>query len=72
MADGNGGGGVPVTLLVQQGAATPTVQAPAPTPHHLSYTGFDLVTALLLAALLVVAGALLLVTGYRPASFRRT
>jgi hypothetical protein len=77
MADGATGGGTPVTLVVPTVPVTP---APAATPGivvtrprpHLAFTGFDLSTALLLTALLLAVGVLLLVSGRRPASLRRT
>jgi hypothetical protein len=70
MAD-SGMAGTSVTLVVPPSAVTPNVGTPAPPPpHHLPFSGFDLTTGLVLAALLLAAGALLLITGRRPTPWR--
>jgi hypothetical protein len=73
MADS--GGGTPVTLLVPPSAIVPSppgvpgvVVSPRP---HLPFTGFDVTTALVLAALFLALGVLLIATGRRPTSKTR-
>lgn len=66
------GTGTPVTLVVPAApppVTTPVVHRPGTTPGaHVPFTGFDLVPALLLAALLLALGTALVVTGRRPLS----
>jgi hypothetical protein len=61
MAHSDSQTGTPVTLVVRPGQTTPGHTTPPPTtgPHRLPFSGFDLVTALLLAALLLAAGTVL-------------
>lgn len=63
--------GTSVTLVVQPGSAVPVPTAPRP---PLAHTGFELVTALAITALLLALGAMLLALGHRPGSHlsRRT
>jgi hypothetical protein len=73
MAD-DGSGNTPVTLVITKGTSVPPPHnAPHP-PSKLSYTGFELVAAMLLAALLLAVGSLLLVLGRRrrPATRHRS
>lgn len=56
MAHGDGQTGTPVTLVVRPGQQAPA----APPDHHpIPFTGFDLVGALALGALLVAVGSAL-------------
>jgi hypothetical protein len=71
--------GTPVSLVVAPGQAAPGQTTPghsAPPPHHLPFTGFDLVHVVTLAAVLLVVGALLLRLTHRrrpvPVRTRRT
>lgn len=61
--------GTEVTVTVEQQAVVPpTVGVPQTPPDRppLAFTGFDLVTALVLAALLLALGSLALVLARRP------
>jgi hypothetical protein len=69
--------GTPVTLVVAPEQAAPGQTTPghtAPPPHHLPFTGFDLVHVVTLAAVLLVVGSLLALRFRRPvpARVRRT
>lgn len=68
MADGNG---TTVTVVVPPGAVTPGVVTPPVHKPDLAFTGFDVVTALLLAAFLLLAGASVLVAARRHAPTSR-
>jgi len=58
MAHSDGQAGTPVTLVVSPGQTTPSTPPP---PHHhpLPFTGFALVPALAVAALLLAVGTVL-------------
>ena len=77
MAGNGNGGGTSVTIVVPPSSvhpnppATPAVVVTHPRPH-LPFTGFDVASALLMAALLLALGALLLVRGHhRPTPHTR-
>jgi hypothetical protein len=51
--------GTPVTLVVRPGTPGHVAPPPGTGPTHLPFSGFELVPALAVAALLVAAGAVL-------------
>jgi hypothetical protein len=57
--------GTPVTLVVSPGQTSPGTHSSPPAHHPLPYTGFDLVPALALSALLVAVGTFLTATARR-------
>ena len=73
MASGDAGN-TPVTLRVSPAQTVPVThhQAPPPPAHHLPFTGFPLVAAVLLVVLLVALGSTLLFLGRRPSSCPRS
>lgn len=71
MADSTSSG-TPVTLFVPPGSTTPTVNPPVVPPRpDLPFTGFELITALALVALLLAIGTVLVAVGRRPSPPRR-
>jgi hypothetical protein len=73
MAD-DGSSNTPVTLVITKGTSVPPPHTAPHPPSKLSFTGFELTTALLLAALLLAVGSFLLVLGRRrrPATRHRS
>jgi hypothetical protein len=59
MAQSDSQTGTPVTLVVSPGHTTPGHTTPPPPPAHIPFTGFDLVMALAVAAVLLAAGIVL-------------
>jgi hypothetical protein len=57
--------GTPVTLVVSPGQTAPGSHSTPPVHRPLPHTGFDLVTALLLSAVLVAVGTFLTATARR-------
>jgi hypothetical protein len=57
--------GTPVTLVVSPGQTSPGTSSTPPVHRPLPHTGFDLVPALLLSAVLVAVGTFLTATARR-------